>query len=107
MLGRWDRALESADAFIAECEAGSPHTLEYVAREIRSALWLARGDQDAALRDQLQAFESAQTRHEPFHRLGSLAITAALTPSSVGSTKLTHSLCRCRQSFARSGFMAR
>ena len=29
MLGRWDRALESADAFIAECEAGSPHTLEH------------------------------------------------------------------------------
>ena len=46
-LGRWDRALESADTFIAECEAGSPHTLEYMAREVRSALWLARGDQDA------------------------------------------------------------
>jgi class 3 adenylate cyclase/tetratricopeptide (TPR) repeat protein len=28
MLGRWDQALESADRFIAECEAGSPHTLE-------------------------------------------------------------------------------
>ena len=77
-LGRWDRALESADTFIAECEAGSPHTLEYMAREVRSALWLARGDQDAALRDQLQSFEHAQTRHDPFHRLGSLAVTAAL-----------------------------
>jgi tetratricopeptide (TPR) repeat protein len=78
MLGRWDRALESADTFIAECEAGSPHTLEYFAREVRSALWLARGDQDGALRDQLQSFDHVQTRHEPFHLLGSLALTAAL-----------------------------
>jgi hypothetical protein len=33
MLGRWDRALESADAFIAECESGSRHTLETVSAE--------------------------------------------------------------------------
>jgi tetratricopeptide (TPR) repeat protein len=91
MLGRWDRALESADTFIAECEAGSPHTLEYMAREVRSALWLARGDQDAALRDQLQSFEHAQTRHEPFHRLGSLAITAALY-AELGQVEEAHAL---------------
>ena len=54
-----------------------------MAREVRSALWLARGDQDGALRDQLQSFEHAQTRHERFHRLGSLAITAAL-PAELG-----------------------
>ena len=77
-LGRWDRALESADTFIAECDAGSPHTLEYMAREIRATLWLARGDPEAALQDQLQSFEHAQTRGERFHRLGSLAVTAAL-----------------------------
>ena len=107
-LGRWDRALESADTFIAECEAGSPHTLEYMAREIRAALWLARGDQDAALRDQLQSFEHAQTRHEPFHtaRLARSSPRRS-TPSSVSSTKRTRSLCRCRRSFARSGCMAR
>jgi class 3 adenylate cyclase/tetratricopeptide (TPR) repeat protein len=78
VLGRWDRALESADTFIAECEAGSPHMLEYLAREVRATLWLARGDQDAALRDQVQAFEHMQTRHERFHKLGSLAATAAV-----------------------------
>ncbi len=78
MLGRWDRALESADTFIAECEAGSPHTLEEFAREVRSELRLARGDRDGALRDQLQSFEHAQARNEPFHLLGSLALTAAL-----------------------------
>ena len=90
-LGRWDRALESVDTFIAECEAGSPHTLEYMVREVRSALWLARGDQDGALRDQLQSFEHAQTRHERFHRLGSLAITAALY-AELGQVDEAHTL---------------
>jgi tetratricopeptide (TPR) repeat protein len=78
MLGRWDRALESADTFIAECEAGSPHTLEYFAREVRSELWLARGDRDGALRDQLRSFDDVQTRHGSFQLIGSLAITATL-----------------------------
>jgi tetratricopeptide (TPR) repeat protein len=78
MLGRWDRALESADAFIAECAAGSPHTLEYFAREVRSELRLARGDRDGALRDRLRSFQHVQTRSEPFALIGSLALTAAL-----------------------------
>jgi tetratricopeptide (TPR) repeat protein len=78
MLGRWDRALESADTFIAECEAGSPHTLEEFAREVRSALRLARGDQDGALRDQLRSFEHVQTRADLFQRIGTLSLTAAL-----------------------------
>jgi class 3 adenylate cyclase/tetratricopeptide (TPR) repeat protein len=78
MLGRWDRALESADAFIAECEAGSPHTLEYFAREVRSELGLARGDRDGALRDQLRSLQHVETRNEPFQLIGSLALTAAL-----------------------------
>ncbi len=90
-LGRWDRALESADTFIAECEAGSPHTLEYMAREVRSALWLARGDQDAALREQLQSFEQGQTRNERFHRVGSLAVTAALY-AELGQLDEAHAL---------------
>ena len=78
MLGHWDRALESADAFIAECEAGAPHAQESVAREVRSAIRLARGDVDGALRDQLQAFELVQLRYDPFQRLGAVAIRAAL-----------------------------
>ena len=44
MLGRWDQALESANDFIAECEAGSPHTLELFVREERAGILLARGD---------------------------------------------------------------
>jgi tetratricopeptide (TPR) repeat protein len=76
--GRWDEALQAADAFIAECEAGSPHTLEYFVREVRAELWLARGDRDGARRDQARSFELSQTRHDPFHQLGSLAATATV-----------------------------
>ena len=77
MRGRWDRALESADAFIAECEAGSPHTLEATAREIRAAIVLGRGSSARALSDQLRAVELELAKHDPWERLGSLALTAA------------------------------
>ena len=62
-----------------------------MAREIRSALSLARGDQDAALRDQLRSFEQSQTRNEPFHRLGSLSVTAALY-AELGQVDEAHAL---------------
>jgi class 3 adenylate cyclase/tetratricopeptide (TPR) repeat protein len=78
MLGRWDRALSSADAFIAECEAGSPHVQEGQVREVRAALSIARGDGDGALRHQLHAFELADSQHDPFARVGSLAGTAVI-----------------------------
>ena len=45
-----------------ECEAGSPHTLEPFVREVRAAILIARGDPDAALRDQLIALERDETR---------------------------------------------
>jgi tetratricopeptide (TPR) repeat protein len=76
--GRWDEALAIVDAFIAECEAGSPHTLEYFVREVRASLLLARGEREGALRDQARAFELAETRLDPFQRLGSLAATASV-----------------------------
>jgi class 3 adenylate cyclase/tetratricopeptide (TPR) repeat protein len=78
MLGRWDQALQAANRFIAECEAGSPHTLEYFAREVRAEISLARGDRDSARRDQALSLQLSQTRHEPFHRIGSLAATATV-----------------------------
>jgi tetratricopeptide (TPR) repeat protein len=76
MRGRWGEAHKSADVFIAECEAGSPHTNEPLVREVRTALLLARGDRDGALRDQQRALELGLSRHEPFSRLGSTAIAA-------------------------------
>jgi class 3 adenylate cyclase/tetratricopeptide (TPR) repeat protein len=78
MLGRWDRALTAADAFIAECEAGSPHSQETTVREVRAAISVARDNQDGGLRDQLRSFELLQARHEPVQRLEALANTAAV-----------------------------
>ena len=78
MLGRWDRALESANDFIAECEAGSPHTLELFVREERGGLLLARGDRDGALRDLARVRDLGEQRNDPFEHLGRLALTAAL-----------------------------
>ena len=78
MLGRWDRALESANDFIAECEAGSPHTLELFVREERAGILLARGDLAGALRDLAHVRGLGELRSDPFERLGRLALTAAL-----------------------------
>jgi predicted ATPase/class 3 adenylate cyclase len=44
LYGRWDEALELAGAFIAECEAGSPHYLEASVRRERALILLGRGD---------------------------------------------------------------
>jgi len=49
--GEWDAALEAADAFIVECEAGSEHILEARARQVRAAIRSARGDVAAAGED--------------------------------------------------------
>jgi tetratricopeptide (TPR) repeat protein len=78
MLGRWDRALESANDFIAECEAGSPHTLELFVREERAGILLARGDLDGALRDLAQVRGLVELRSDALEHLGRLALTAAL-----------------------------
>ncbi len=77
MRGDWSRALESANAFIEECEAGSPHLLEGAIRDVRASIRISRGDRDGALRDQLRSLELAQARLDLFHRLGSISSTAA------------------------------
>jgi tetratricopeptide (TPR) repeat protein len=76
MLGDWDRALKTANAFIEECEAGSPHILEGPVHDVRAAIRISRGDRDGALRDQLRALELARDRLDLFHRLGGIANTA-------------------------------
>jgi tetratricopeptide (TPR) repeat protein len=75
--GDWNQALESANAFIEECEAGAPHILESTVRDVRAAIRISRGDRDGALRDQLRSLELAQARLDLFHRLGGIASTAA------------------------------
>ena len=98
MLGRWDHALESADAFIAECEAGSPHTLEGLgARSASGSSRLARGDRDrCASRPAPRARARATSRPNASRQLGSSALSAAVaTPSSGSSTRRTRSRPRC------------
>jgi class 3 adenylate cyclase/tetratricopeptide (TPR) repeat protein len=78
ILGRWDQALEAADAFVAECEARSGHGQEALAREVRAGIWLGRGEGDRALQDQLLSFELDKTRDDSFQRLATLVSTATV-----------------------------
>ena len=65
VLGRWDEALEAEGAFIAECEAGSPHYLEAAARANRAHVRAARGDVEGALVDWRRAVELARDTGDP------------------------------------------
>src|SRR5205085_4898348 len=58
--GRWDEALELADGFIAEIDAGSPHYLEPVARIVRASIRLARGNLPGASADTERALAAAR-----------------------------------------------
>jgi class 3 adenylate cyclase len=49
--GQWDEALERANRFIAECEAGSPHVQESWLRLMRAGIRIARDDEQGALED--------------------------------------------------------
>jgi len=53
--GRWDECVERADAFLAECEAGSPHYLESDVRQRRAIVRFARGDVAGAEADAARA----------------------------------------------------
>ena len=72
VLGRWDEALEGEEAFIAECEAGSPHYLESAARANRALIRDARGDDAGALADWPRAVELARESADPQELLPSL-----------------------------------
>jgi hypothetical protein len=63
--GRWDEALDGEGAFIADCEAGSPHYLEAPARANRALIREARGDVDGALADSRRAVELAREGGDP------------------------------------------
>jgi predicted ATPase/class 3 adenylate cyclase len=63
--GEWDEALESADAFIAEVEAGSPHYMESAARIARAEMRLARGDVSGALSDSARNLEHSRLAKDP------------------------------------------
>lgn len=47
-IGEWDESLRRGDAFIAECEAGSPHASEGIAQDARAEIFLGRDDLERA-----------------------------------------------------------
>jgi hypothetical protein len=81
ILGNWDASLRANDAFIAECEAGSPHYVEQQARWVRSQIRLGRGDIEGALADLERGMVLARDAKDPqtlVHVLGSSMVTAEL-----------------------------
>jgi len=75
--GRWDKALEAADAFIAQCETGSPHTNEWNVRAVRGSIREARADAEGALADHLRGVAAAREMKNPRYLVEALANCAA------------------------------
>jgi hypothetical protein len=65
ILGRWEEALQLADAFIAECEAGRRHVQEGTARLVRAVIRVARDDTDGADSDIREALAAARAVRSP------------------------------------------
>jgi tetratricopeptide (TPR) repeat protein len=63
--GRRDDALELAEAFIAESEAGSPHYQDSGVRMLRGRIYLARGDASGARSDFRRAEALAREVGDP------------------------------------------
>ena len=77
MRGRWDDGLARADAFIAECEAGSPHTNEGIVRGTRAQIRMARGDPAGAMEDLNRNVELTRVADNPFLIGVALSLLAA------------------------------
>ena len=60
--GEWDECVRLADAFIAECEAGAPHTLQASVHCHRGSIRLARDDLEGAVADAERALEKSFAR---------------------------------------------
>jgi tetratricopeptide (TPR) repeat protein len=63
--GRWEESLETASEFIRESEAGLNHYMEAACRFSRAAVWLARGETDAAVAEADKGSELARTVKDP------------------------------------------
>jgi tetratricopeptide (TPR) repeat protein len=73
LTGRWGEAFAHADEFIAEVEAGQPHYMEPVVREVRGLIRLARGDGEGAISDSERALTIARAAQDPEALYPSLA----------------------------------
>jgi len=63
--GRWDEAVRTVDALVAETAGGTPHYLECECRTWRGRILLARGQVDAAVEDAGQALRLARESGDP------------------------------------------
>jgi class 3 adenylate cyclase/tetratricopeptide (TPR) repeat protein len=75
-MGRWDEALPSIDAFIADCEAGRPHYQESWLRLARASIRLGRGDTDGAIEDLERALAVSRAVKDPQNLFGTLGDAA-------------------------------
>jgi tetratricopeptide (TPR) repeat protein len=63
--GRWDEALVTADEYLHEIEVAPGHYMEGNIREARAAIWLARGQGEAALAEVRRGTELARSVKDP------------------------------------------
>ncbi len=75
LMGRWDEALDGADAFIAEAEA-SAHYLVTVCLRVRASVRMGRGNHIGALADAAPALEFARGAKHPANLLVALPFLA-------------------------------
>jgi predicted ATPase/class 3 adenylate cyclase len=76
--GRWDEALDLANAFIAECESGNPHYAESWTRHARASIRLGRGQTTGALDDVTKAVAAARDARDPQNWFGTLGAAAGV-----------------------------
>jgi class 3 adenylate cyclase len=76
--GRWDRALDIANRWIADSEERDGHYLEPLYRRYRGLIRLARGDRVGALEDGSTALEVGRVGRDPQLVLPSLAFQSRL-----------------------------
>ena len=74
--GHWEAALDGADQFLAETQAGSPHFMEGSCRLVRGLIRVARGELPGALADAASAVELAGQMGDPEALLPALAFQA-------------------------------
>jgi class 3 adenylate cyclase len=100
LSGRWDESLELMDAFIRECEAGSPHYMEGTVRRERGRIREGRGD-PGAIADLEFAVSHARAVNDPQELLPALG--AAVAAYDVrGETERANELARELIDLARS-----
>jgi Adenylate and Guanylate cyclase catalytic domain/zinc-ribbon domain len=75
-LGNWDKCAPAADEFLAESAASGSHYQDTWIRCFRSWMRLARGDTEAALRDQRESLISGRQAKDPQILFEALAVSA-------------------------------